>query len=138
MHLLLDIDHFVVEFYESLNKVTLKQRVGIVVGFWSNTNNQVRTKYLTLVFLEHITAVDLLAAYKGAFSETTIIQVSVDGPNVNFKFLKIFKQKLVDGNPDITRLRKMCITYALVPSREGYRQQNGILYRISLCSTLIV
>lgn len=46
--------------------------------------------YLTSVFLGHTTASDLLSAFKGIFNDSLLsklIQVSMNGPIVNMKFL---------------------------------------------------
>ena len=60
----------------------------IVVRFWAN--NQVQTRYLTSMFLGEAAASDLLQAITNVFSThglnlKKMIQVSMDGPNVNKK-----------------------------------------------------
>ncbi|KAJ8886746.1 hypothetical protein PR048_012958 [Dryococelus australis] len=65
-------DFFVVSFYENLNKASQKSQIYLVVMFWHSESNTVSTRYLTSVF------VILLSS---------IIQICIDGSNVNLKFL---------------------------------------------------
>ena len=68
----------------------------IIVRFWNDTSNEVSTRYLTSTFLQHATSVDLLNSFTTALSEQNMnlkkmMQVSMDGPNVNLKFLRELK-----------------------------------------------
>uniref|UniRef100_L7LUU9 Uncharacterized protein n=1 Tax=Rhipicephalus pulchellus TaxID=72859 RepID=L7LUU9_RHIPC len=94
---LINVPHLVVCFNESLNKVTQKQQMDILVRYWDTGDNKVRTRYLTSCFLGHTCAEDLAAAFKKAILEikgSKILQVSMDGPNVNFKLLRSLKEEL--------------------------------------------
>lgn len=58
----------------------------LVIRFWEN--NEAQTRYLTSVFLGHATAENLLTSFKSAQKNNglelnNMIQVSMDGPNVN-------------------------------------------------------
>src|SRR5438876_1517325 len=69
----------------------------IVIRYWSEDNNQVSTRYLTSVFLGHATAADLQAKFLeglGGLSLPKLIQVSMDGPSVNWKFLETLQADL--------------------------------------------
>lgn len=78
----------------------------LIVRYWCEKENEVKTRYLTSAFLEHATALDLLTAFKENISEnimSKLIQISMDGPNVNFKFLRELKEDLAQ-NPERKKL----------------------------------
>jgi hypothetical protein len=86
-------DHYAISFDESLNKVAQEGQMDIVVRFWDEARNAVATRYLTSAFLGHATADDLLHTFTSALAAQNLnlknmIQVSMDGPNVNLKFLR--------------------------------------------------
>ncbi|GBO04367.1 hypothetical protein AVEN_213927-1 [Araneus ventricosus] len=61
----------------------------IIVRFWHN--DQVATGYLTLVFIGHAKADDILSAFYQCVEKlklSKILQISMDGPNVNWKFFE--------------------------------------------------
>lgn len=63
----------------------------------NNEKNQVRSRYYGSAFLGHATAVDLLEAFlatSDGIDTKKILQVSMDGHNVNKKFLQDLKSKL--------------------------------------------
>ncbi|KAG8177627.1 hypothetical protein JTE90_019654 [Oedothorax gibbosus] len=63
----------------------------LVVRFWDPSKNEVATRCFTSVFLHRSTAAHLLEAFLAGLSsidKKKLIQVSLDGPNVNKKFLK--------------------------------------------------
>ncbi|XP_063226873.1 uncharacterized protein LOC134541567 [Bacillus rossius redtenbacheri] len=91
----------VVGFDESLNKVAQKGQMDITVRFWSENN--LRTHYFGSAFLEHSSASDLVKAFVEALSEVDmkkILQISMDGPHVNFKFLRDLKEEIVTSEND--------------------------------------
>lgn len=96
-------DFYAVSFDESLNEVAQKGQMDIVVRFWGE--NEVKTRFLTSCFLGHATAHDLLMNFISALKEQglnlkNMMQVSMDGPNVNLKFLKDLKSYLREDSPD--------------------------------------
>ena len=83
-------DYFVIGFDESLNKISQKQQMDLNIRYWCTKESMVKTRYLNSVFLERSSAKDLLEAFKNATTPLDLkktLQVSMDGPNVNFKFL---------------------------------------------------
>lgn len=81
-------------FDESLNKVSNKKQLDVHVKFWDFKVDRVATRYLTSAFLLKATAADLLTAFKENINLEIllkVIQLSMDGPNVNFTFLKNFQ-----------------------------------------------
>lgn len=92
----------VISFDESLNKVVSKQQMDVAVRYWDREANQVKTRYFSSVFLHSSKAVDLkngLIEAVGIQNLSKIIQVGMDGPNVNFSMLKMLKEELSDVNP---------------------------------------
>lgn len=101
--------HFVVGFDESLNKVTQKGQMDLTIRFWNEENSEVSTRYLGSVFLGHSTAVDLLNGFLSGLDQLDInklLQVSLDGPNVNKKFIQDLKSFLAEepGRPIILNI----------------------------------
>lgn len=97
-------DCFVASFDESLNKSAQLQQMDIAVRFWSESKGEVHTSFFSSAFLGHAKAVDLLNAFKEQLSHLNLkhlLQVSMDGPNVNLKFQKDLKHDLNSGqDPD--------------------------------------
>lgn len=93
-------DAYVACFDEALNKVSQRGQMDIVLRFWDPSSNAVATRYLTSVFLGHATAADLEQKFKeglGSLPLTKLMQISMDGPNVNLKFLDSMKSNLDDN-----------------------------------------
>ena len=81
---------YTISFDESLNKVSQTGQMDIVVRFWNSDDGRVSTRYLGSQFLGHATAADLLTNFKTGTKELDpkkMLQVSMDGPSVNWKFL---------------------------------------------------
>jgi len=69
----------------------------LVVHYSDDGTNQVIIKYLISVFLGHATAADLLAKFKGGIASlprSKLMQISIDGPSVNWSFLDKYKDHL--------------------------------------------
>lgn len=84
-------DCFVVCFDESLNKCSQKQQMDIAIRFWCINKNAVVTHYYSSAFLGHSTSQDLIQAFKAELKDLNLkklLQISMDGPNVNIKFFK--------------------------------------------------
>ncbi|XP_043468991.1 uncharacterized protein LOC122503272 [Leptopilina heterotoma] len=90
-------EFLVIGFDESLNKVAQKNQMDLNIRFWDVDKNQVSCRYLTSVFLHHTTAEDLLDGLKFGLSEIDlqkILQISMDGPHVNWKLIRLFNSEL--------------------------------------------
>jgi hypothetical protein len=90
-------------FDESLNRISQQQQMDIAVPFWNSCSESVETRYLTSMFLGHTTAVDLLKALKEGICEKllkSVFQISMDGPNVNWKLIRDFKAELQPDDPN--------------------------------------
>ena len=85
------LDCFVLLFDESLNKFTQTQQMDIHVRYFDEALNAVSTRYFTSAFLGHATAVLMVEAFMDkchSLNMTRMIQLSMDGPNVNWSFYK--------------------------------------------------
>lgn len=95
----------VLGFDESFNKISKNCQMDINVRFWCD--KKVVTRYYSSAFLGKTTAPDLLKAFNEAISRIDgkkIIQVSIDGPNVNFKFIELFQKYLGEDEEDVILL----------------------------------
>lgn len=88
---------FVICFDEALNAISQRNQMDLYIRFWMNEKKEVSTRYLTSVFMGHTTAEDPKENFFEAVSELDrkkLLQISMDGPNVNLKFLREVKEKL--------------------------------------------
>lgn len=91
------VDCFTIAFDESLNKISEKEQMDIYIRYWDDEFNKVLCQYYTSTFLGHTTAEDMLDALVLGLQPLDlkhIMQVSMDGPNVNIKLLRLLKEKL--------------------------------------------
>ena len=98
---------FVVCFDESLNKVLQEEQMDLHLRFWDNELNKVVTRYFDSVFLGHTRSGDLLVKFNEALlglNMSNMLQISMDGPNTNWKFYDTFVQKRHDSDADIPML----------------------------------
>ena len=84
-------------FDESLNKKSQAKQMDFHVRYWAS--GEVRTRYLGSVFLGHGKATDLLEHFHKGIKDLQprvkdMVQVSMDGPNVNWKFHDMLKKQL--------------------------------------------
>ena len=85
-----DAPCFVISFDESFNEELEKEQMDFIVRYFKDS--EVKSRYLPSGFLGHTTAKDLKRAfeeYTERLDLKTLIQVSMDGPNVNWKMLDL-------------------------------------------------
>jgi hypothetical protein len=102
-----EVPFYSVSFDESFNKVTKNEQLDFSVRYWDPNHNQVIDRYFGSEFLGHARAVDLLESFKSGTYKLIpekLIQVSMDGPNVNLKFLRDLKTDRSIVNPEIPSL----------------------------------
>lgn len=100
-------DFYIVGFDESMNKFSQQQQLDIVIRFWDKSTDQVSSRYISSVFLSETKAVNLLSALKDGLvglDWRKIIQVSMDGPNVNLKLLRLLKKEIEEESNDSHKL----------------------------------
>lgn len=96
-------EFFAISFDESLIKNAQEKQMDFIVRYWCNTKNIAVCRYLGSAFLGRTRAIDLLAAFKeqlAVFNLKKMIQVSMDGPNVNLKFLTDLKNEMNESPND--------------------------------------
>ena len=94
---------YVLLFDEALNRISQKEQMDIHVRFWHPELNEVHTRYFNSVFLGHTKATDLLGGIKEGLetlSLSKISQISMDGPNVNWKLIDILKPEIQSSPSD--------------------------------------
>ena len=76
-------------FDELLNDVVQKVQMDICLRFWDIKGTKVTTRYCSSSFLGHATASNLFDSFNDTLGESLlskVLQVSMDGPNVSWKF----------------------------------------------------
>ena len=71
---------------KALNQVHQKKQMDITVRFWDLEMKTMAQRYFTSEFLGHATAADMLIHFKcgtASLDSSCLMQVSMDGPNVN-------------------------------------------------------
>lgn len=91
---------YVMLFDESLNVQLQKKQLDIHLRFWDN--NAVQSIYYTSAFLGHATALDLINCFETHVERkiryANLVQVSMDGPNVNWAVFDKLQTKLETEN----------------------------------------
>ena len=90
-------DNFVILFDESLNKKSQVKQMDIHVR--SFIDDRVTTRFFGSTFLGHATAEDMVEHFTSKVLESDLkipdmVQISMDGPSVNWKFLDLMKKIL--------------------------------------------
>ncbi|KAJ8912338.1 hypothetical protein NQ315_014705 [Exocentrus adspersus] len=97
-------DFYVACFDESFNKIAQRGQMDICLRYWDNTENIVKTRYYTSVFMNEAKADNVLECFKEGLKPLSLhklLQISMDGPNVNWKFLRLLQE---DENVNILDL----------------------------------
>lgn len=103
--------NYVIGFDESLNKIAQKTQMDLSIRFWDENTNSIKSRYLDSVFLHQAKATNLLEAFKfgvQGFDVSRILQISMDGPNVNWSFYKLLKNDITTiHGPDTPQLLEL-------------------------------
>ena len=86
---LVELEHYVCLFDESFNHVIKKGPMEMHIRFWDTSMN-IKTRYYNSKFMGKAAATDVLKTFKesvNGLDENKLLQVSMDGPNVNISFL---------------------------------------------------
>lgn len=93
---------FVVLFDESLNKISQRGQMDVFIRYFDNKSNKVFTRYYGSSFLGHAKADDLVENFYKVLKELpkeNMLQISMDGPNVNLSFLSKVDQDIKVERP---------------------------------------
>ena len=88
-------DGFVLLFDESLNHKCKTKQMDIHVRLWDG--DHVTTRYYGSQFMGHATATDMVCHFKEATAQLNmrnVLQLSMDGPNVNWKFHDLMNEDM--------------------------------------------
>ena len=88
-------DEFVLLFYESLNKKNQKKQMDLHVRLWDSDTIVIR--FYDSEFTGHATAEDMMTVFESFTEGLTrkgILQISMDGPNVNWKLYSMLQKEL--------------------------------------------
>ena len=107
---------YVASFDESLNDICQQGQMDINIRYFHR--DKVVSQYLDSQFLGHSTAIDLLHAFKKGTSKLNpnkLLQVSMDGPNVNLKFLHEVIDDRKRSDPDLPGILQLgtCTLYTI-------------------------
>ena len=90
---------YVICFDEAFNEISKKGQMDIVIRCWESSMDKVCSQYLSSPFMGHSTTEDIMNNILEASSEIklcNLVQVSMDGPNVNWAFLEQLSSNLHD------------------------------------------
>ena len=83
------VKYYTLLFDESSNQIKQKKQMDMIVRFWNSESNKVIERYCNSKFMGHATAGDMLTHLKNEMAlliPSSLVQISMDGPNVNWKF----------------------------------------------------
>ena len=107
-----EVPFYSVSFDESFNWVTKNEQMDFGVRFWDNNSH-----YLTSKFIGHARVDDFWNSFNNATSKLEpqkILQISMDGPNVNKKFLRDLIFQRESSNSDLCRVLSKSLFNRLV------------------------
>ena len=114
---------YVISFDESLNSTQQKQ-MDVIIHFWDNEKNKVCSRYFDSNFLGHTSAQDLLKSVQSLFTTLNLmglIQLSMDGPNINWKLLDELSEDQVNYDPELPELINVS-SYGLYIIHEAFKR----------------
>jgi hypothetical protein len=93
-------DNYVLLFDETLNNDLQEKQMDLYARFW--LNGSVDTKYLQSEFMGHATAdimLDKLSQTVTSLGHSKLLQLSMDGPNVNLKLQRLLEEDIRKQTP---------------------------------------
>ena len=103
------MSEFVIMFDESGNKATQTKQMVIHVRFWDKGSNHVTSRYLTSQFMGHLSATTMLqeiitSLHDHEIDVTKVVQMSMDGPNVNWKLDRLLMEHVAAADVHAPKL----------------------------------
>lgn len=83
---------YVISFDESMNSVLQEEQLDVILRFWDANDNMVKTRYFDSQFLRRPNAENLINKLNSSTEEISknhLIQISMDGPSVNWKLWEL-------------------------------------------------
>ena len=95
-------------FDEGLNQINQKKQMDMIVRFWDSKSKRVTVRYFNSEFMSHATAADMLIHFKhgmALLNPISLVQISIGGPNVNWKFdHNFFQERKGKELPDLLNI----------------------------------
>ena len=91
---------YVMSYDESLNHITQTDQMDLIVQFWDNNKKRVQVRYFDSGFLGNTGGKQLLEKFHELTEKlipTRLIQISMGGPNVNWKFLELLAESRLEA-----------------------------------------
>lgn len=88
---------YTVIFDEAFNKISQKGQMDIILHFYNIEEETVCTMYYNSVFLGRARATEILESFKLGLKSLPLdkmINISMDGPNANWKFIRLLETEL--------------------------------------------
>ena len=91
-------------FDEAFNRTSKRKQMDVYVIFFDSNKQEVVRSFIGYHFMGHVSAEDTFASFKDVHKDLdlvhNLVQVSVDGPNINWKTVEIIEdhQKIQDQN----------------------------------------
>lgn len=88
----LKCERVVVCFDEAFNKVAQRGQMDVCIRYWNDDSNSVSSRYFGSAFMGFASAAHIVTSFRETLSEvplSKILQVSMDGPAVNWKFIDL-------------------------------------------------
>ena len=106
-----DVKPFTICFDESLNNISNRKKMDVHILYFDDNTNRVQRSYIGSSFMGHADAVSCLEHLKERMKDidytNNLLQLSMDGPNVNWKVLGLLKEDRQENNsqaPDLLSL----------------------------------
>ena len=90
---------YIMSYDKSLNHITQTDQMDLIVRFWDNNKKKVQVRYFDSGFLGHTGAKQLIEIFYELTEKlipTRLIQISMDRPNVSWKFLELLAESQVE------------------------------------------
>ena len=91
-----EVPIYSVSFDEAYNRVTKNELLDLAVRYWDEKTSRAVTRYIGSEFLGHSTAENLLRSFNKATAQLEpekIINLGMDGPSTNHKFLQLLQEQ---------------------------------------------
>ena len=102
------VKYYTLLFDESLNQINQKKQMNMIARFWDSKSNKVTERYFNSEFIGHATAADMSTHFRNGMvllNPSSLVQISMDGPNVNWKFYhNIFQEHKGEELPDLLNI----------------------------------
>ena len=102
------VKYYTLSFDENLNRIDQKKQMHMIVRFWDSESKSVTERYFNSEFISYATAADMLTHLKNGMAllnPSSLVQIFIDGPNVNWKFYhNLFQERKGEELPDLLNI----------------------------------